>query len=219
MRQHLLHWWSYVTDSLSDRNWILAISHVCQFSNRPSHWNIFLVTLVSLVVSLNTLVTPVSFVIPVRVVTMYTICTLRNFQFYLAHLWMGFQSCWPPFKNHKISLNIIYQAQGGKKISWRAIIFTGGSNNHTLQPNWSRVISQNIYFTTEICIELMPKGKSGGITWQVRDDSRIFAGVASSLPEFPWQERIYHAIAFGKVPLCDLLPASQGQRQPQPLTQ
>ena len=122
MRQHLLHWWSYVTDSLSDRNWILAISHVCQFSNHPSRWNIFLVTLVSLVVSLNTLVTPVSFVIPVRVVSLVTICiicTLHNFQFYPAHLWTDFQSCcWMRYGRNKPNVHLWGKVQTLFSKSW-----------------------------------------------------------------------------------------------------
>ena len=47
-------------------------------------------------VSLFSLVTPVNLVIPIRLVTLVTlckICTLHNFQFYLAHLWTDFQSC------------------------------------------------------------------------------------------------------------------------------
>ena len=115
---------SWLTHWLTDRNWSLAILHVLQFSHHPSRilsggniclvglvglltleglvslvTSVCLVTLVCLVtmvclVTLVYLVTLVCLVTLEGLVTICIICTLQNFQFYLAHLWTDFQSCY-----------------------------------------------------------------------------------------------------------------------------
>ena len=161
MHLHLLH-------SLTCRNWRLSVSHVWQFSHHPScilaggndlsghhghpnqsgpgpsghpgqsgNLSQFGHHGQSGHSGQSGLVTPVC------VVTLVTICTLHNFQFYLAHLWTDFQSCFR------------VDVSSGPTWSWCSSWNINSSSNHSGQCKGTGSINSSIsYCMTKILLVL-----------------------------------------------------------------